>query len=321
MLAQWVLLGSPFFYLNGGGQGPKRAIWLPDTVDHPLLAFPWAGHWALVLGPALVVVLGVLVWDPLRKSSRGTIGILAGASVFLVIQIDQIITHTGYGDPRYFVTCILFATIGVAWLASTQPTILAKGWNLSLVALLFVGGVTGARALTSGRVTHIEGECHFFDYGAARIVPFLGRSYPITSDDYCAPPTNQLAAWQQLDATIDRIVKPNDRVLVDNFSNFYAVLFTKKADQFVVRNDRDWQRTAANPTRTVTYIVTVGDVGKGGVNVLPDAGEDQGRTIVDGDPRVWKLVAAYKGGADVALANSTVELFKYVGPPPVPDSP
>jgi hypothetical protein len=317
MAAQWVLLGSPFFYLAGGGIGPRRAIWLPNTVDHPFLAFPWALHWSLVLGPALVVVLGALIWDPLGAASRGTIGILAGAAVFLAIQINQIITHTGYGDPRYFVTCILFATIGVAWLASRQPNVVGKAWNLSLVALLLVAGITGPRSLTSGRVTHIEGECHFFDYGAAKVLPVLGRSYPQNSDDYCGRQPDLLAAWQRMDATVDRILKPGDRVLADNFSNFYAVLFTKKADQFVVRNDRDWQRTAANPIgRGVNYIVTVGDVGAGGVNVLPHAGDDVGRGIVDGSPQQWKLVAAFAGGADFAHANSTVELFKYVGPPP-----
>jgi hypothetical protein len=315
MMAQWVLLGSPFFFREQGGPAPTRGIWMPNTVDHPLLAFPWALHWALVLSPALVVAFGVLVWDPLRRSNRGTIGILAGAGAFLALQIYQIITHTGFGDPRYFVICILFAAIAVAWLASTRPTTLAKGWNVALVVLLVVGGVTGSRALTSGRVTHVEGECAFFDYGAAKLLPFLGKSYPKNSGNYCAPRTDQLAAWQKLDATIDRTLKPGDRVLADNFSNYYAVLFTHKANQFVVRNDRDWQRIAANPVGTVTYIVTVALPSKAGFGVLPDAGEDEGRTIVDANPGDWKLVAAYPGGADWELTIATPELFKHVGPP------
>ena len=272
-------------------------------------------HWAWVLGPALFVAFGALLWDPLRPTTRGTLGILAGASVFLVIQIYQVITHTGYGDPRYFVTSILFATIAVAWLASTRPSALTGARNLALIGLLIIGGVTGPRALTSGRITDIEGECHFFDYGAARVLPFLGRPIRMTPCNYCGQQPNLLAAWQKLDATLDRTLKPNDRVLADNFSNFYTVDFTRKADQFVVRNDRDWQKIVANPDGAIDYIVTTGGVGRGGINVLPHANEDAGKAIIIGSPHSWKLVAAFPGGAAVAASDATPELFKYVGTP------
>ncbi len=314
MLVQWVILGSPFFFVEGGQQGPTHAVWLPDTANHPLLAFPWALHWGVVLGPALVVALAVLVWLPLQPTTRGTIGILAGASVFLAIQIFQIITHTGYGDPRYFVTSVLFATFAVIWLASRRPSPLDHLWNFGLVGLLVVAGVTGPRALSSGVTTHIEGECHFFAYGAGKVLPFLARSFPAKSADYCSPQGDQLASWQQLDAYLDRTLKPGDHVLADNFSNFYAVLFTRKANQFVVRNDRDWQRIVANPDAYVDYIVTVGSVGKGGVTVLPHAGADVGRSIIEGDRSAWKLVARFAPGADFADTNASPEVFKYVGP-------
>jgi hypothetical protein len=316
MIVQWVLLGSPTFFLSGGQLGQAGGVWLPNTIAHPLLAFPWALHWALVLGPALAVALGVLVWRPLDPNTRGTIGILAGAGVFLAIQIYELLNNTGYGDPRYFVTSVIFAAIAVAWLASTEPTMLNRAWNASLVGLLVLGAITGPRSLTNGRLTHIEGECHFFDYGVAQVLPFLGTSYPPSSVDFCGRNPNQLAAWQHLDAYLDGVLQPRDRVLVDNFSNFYAVLWTRHPNQFIVRNDRDWQRIAANPVGTVTYIVTVGDIREGGAGVVPKGGEDQGRLIVNGNHAVWKLVAAFPGGADFAEANATPEVYKYVGPRP-----
>jgi hypothetical protein len=320
MIIQWVLLGSPTYFLSGGQSGQAGAIWLPNTRAHPLLAFPWAFHWTVILAPALALAVGMLIWNPISTNVRGTIGILAGAAVFPAIQVFQLLTDTGWGDPRYFATAVIFGPIAVAWLASTKPDILARSWNLSLLALLVVGSVTGPRALSSGRLTHIEGECKFFDYGAAKIVPFLGTSNPRSSVYYCGPPANYLAAWQKLDATIDRTLKPNDRVLADNFSNYYAVLYTKHPDQFVVRNDRDWLKITANPIGKVTYIVTVGQGNGRSLNELPGAGIDVGRTILKDYPGDWKLVAAYAGGADFAVGDAAPELFKYVGHPARPTS-
>jgi hypothetical protein len=315
MIIQWTLLGSPLFFLSGGQRGQAgKAVWLPDTIAHPLLAFPWALHWALVLGPALVLATGVLLWNPIGPKVRGTIGILAGAGAFLAIQISQILTNTGWGNPRYFVMVVIFATIAVCWLASTKPDVLTKSWNLALVGLLAIAAVTGPRSLTSGRLTHVEGECRFFVYGAAKVLPFLEKTYPSSSVDYCVPTSDYLAAWQHLDATIDRIVKPGDRILADNFFNFYAVLFTHHANQFIVRNDRDWQKITTNPIGRVTYIVTVAQNSTGTSNELPGVGQDEGLTILEDNPRDWKLVAAFPGGSD-ALGDATPELFKYVGSP------
>jgi hypothetical protein len=315
MAIQWALLGTPLFFVEQkGGVNPRRAIWLPDTVDHPLSAFPWALHWTIVFGPALVAVAILLVWNPLGAGTRGMVGILAGTSVFVGIQIYQVITHTGFGDPRYFMTAVLFATVGACWLASVRPSALRGAWNLCLIGLLILGSVTGPRALSSGRLTRVEGECAFFKYGAAKVLPFLVKQYPKSSADYCAPVTNQLAAWQRLDALIDRSVTPRDRILADNYSNYYAVLFTHKPNQFVVRNDRDWQRIVANPTPLVTYIVTTGNFRSAGISDLPDAGEDAGAAIVRGNPTQWKLVAAFPNAASFLSTTAIAELYKYVGP-------
>ena len=319
MLVQWVLVGSPLFFHEQPGQpAPTHAAWLPNTGVDAWSAVPWALHWAVVLGPLLVLAAFTLVWRPWTTAERGTIGILGAASVFVVIQIDQLISHTTFGDPRYFVTCIMFATIAAAWLASTKPTALGHGWNLSLIALLIVGGVTGPRALSNGLATRVEGECTFYLNGPGRILPFLTVSHPSTSAQYCNPPGNLLAPWQNLDKTLDKILKPQDRVLADNDSNFDAVLYTTKPNQFVVRNDRDWQKIVANPVGTVDYIVTAtGTTSGGGVNELPDGSTDAGAQIIKSDPTDWRLIASFKGAAAVATSSETVLLYKYDGPPVV----
>jgi hypothetical protein len=319
MVAQWALVGAPTFFIKQGAAGPgQHVIWLPNVTAHPLLAFSWALHWALVLGPALFLAVGFLVWHPNSATIRGTIGILAGAAVFLVLQIYELLTDTGWGNPRYFVTCIVFATVAAAWLASKQPTIAAQSWNLALIGVLLAGGVTGSRSLASGRVTHVERECLFFDHGAANILPFLGKSYPSSSIDYCVGYGYALAPWQHLDTALDRMLKPSDRVLDDNFSNFYVNLYTRHPGQFIVQNDRDWQKIVANPIGTVNYIVTVTGIGTGGIDVLPGAGLDAGRAIIEQNPKAWKVVGAFPGAIDFALTNSTAEIYKYVGSPSAP---
>jgi hypothetical protein len=317
MAVQWVLLGSPFFYLHQGGSGVKNyAAWAPNPDGHPWVALTWAFHWMLVLGPALVLAGFLLVWSPTSNKVRGTLGVVAGAAVFPVTQIDLLIRHVGYANPRYFMTAVLFATVAAAWLASAHRDLGSRMWNLGLIALLLAGAVTGSRTLSSAWTTKIEGECHFILAGPAKVLPFLAVSYPRSSRDYCGhgePLTDGLASWRELDAYLDRVLTPKDRVLADNFSNFYAVLWTKHANQFVVRNDRDWQKIAANPVGRVDYIVTSGNVHGNGLNVLPHGTVDVGHDIVRGDPADWKLVASFPGATNAASATVAPEVFKYVG--------
>jgi hypothetical protein len=316
LAVQWVLVGSPFFFLRVGGTGIRNTPpWAPDPDGHPWVALGWAFHWILVLGPALVLAAALVLWSPLGGKARGTVGIVAGAAVFPVTQIELLIRHQGFANPRYFMTAVLFATIAVAWLASTRRDLLDRLWNVSLVVLLLAGAVTGSRTLSSGWTTHIEGECRFILAGPAKVLPFLAVSYPPSSRNYCGHGQSipdGLASWRKLDAYLDKLLKPNDRVLADNFSNFYAVLWTKHANQFVVRNDRDWQKIAANPVGRVDYIVTTGDNGKG-INVLPNGTEDAGRAIAQ-DRADWKLVADFPGGTNDAMATATPDVYKYVGP-------
>jgi hypothetical protein len=248
---------------------------------------------------------------------RGTLGIVAGAAIFPITQIDLLIKHVGYANPRYFMTAVLFATVAAAWLASTQPDILGRARNVGLIGLLLVGAVTGSRALSNGWTTHIERECEFILAGPAKLLPFLAVSYPPSSRDYCGtgrPVNDGLASWRALDAYLDRVLKPRDRVLADNFSNFYAVLWTKHANQFVVRNDRDWQKIEADPADYVDYIVTTGNAQGTGLNVLPHGTEDAGHDIVRADPAHWKLVASFPGATNDEMATTTPDVFKYVGP-------
>lgn len=174
MLVQWVLLGDPLFFLHqNGGPGPKAgtAVWLPSSADEPSASFPWAFGWVLVLGPVLYLLVASVVLRIRPRRLRGSLGILAALGSILAIQIYTVGFGTGFGDPRYFVMCIPFVTVGAMWLAADGAGVLAGAWNLALGATLLVSGGTASYALTSGRITHVEEECSYFQYGVAQVLP------------------------------------------------------------------------------------------------------------------------------------------------------
>ena len=94
------------------------------------------------------------------------------------------------------------------------------------------------------------------DLITAEVVPALGRGSNPNRADYCSRFPNSLGAFREADKHLDRVLKPSDRVLIDNGVMFAADLYTTHPNQFVVRNDRDWQKIIANPYGTVTYILT-----------------------------------------------------------------
>lgn len=310
---QWILLGDPLFFLhqNGGGAPPTpgTAAWLPNTRSNPNAAYPWAFHWVWVLGPALIAVAATLIAGPLSKRTRGTIGIVAGMGVFLAIQIDQVIKGSGYGDPRYFVTAILFATVGAIWVASRKLRPWTPVWNLGLIAVLALSGATGNWELTSARLTSVEHECVFFEQVVARHIPILGRQPAAKSN--CHGPSDGLTPWATTTHWLDARLTPTDRVLTDNAEIPQPDLFTAHSNQYIVENDSDWHKTTSNPY-FVTYIITQSRSLEG----RPDLGNaDVGADLVNHNPDLWKLVRSADKAYDITHAFVTVQIYKYVGPP------
>lgn len=315
MLVQWILLKDPLFFLHqdvGANPAPGTAVWLPNTAGHPWAVVPWAMGWVLVLGPVLVLLVASLILRPLSGRTRGTVGTLAATASILVIQMYTVAQGGGFGDPRYFVMTILFATVGAMWLASNRDGIALGAWNLALTATLVVAGGTGSYALTSGRVTHIESECGFFQYGVARVLPVLGRDQ--VGRFRCGRPQDGLRAWQQADRWIDSNLREHDRILADNKGNFAASLFSTRPNLFIVRNDRDWQRIIANPTK-VTYIMTQAATRTGRPSQTANDNVDAGVTLIDLDQPGWHLVRSFGGAFNQIHASTFVQVWHFVPSP------
>jgi hypothetical protein len=322
MLVQYVLLKNPFFFLDqeqgGAGTGPGSRFWLPDIAADPLKVFPWAFGWVVVLAPVLILLLVVTVANPRSKKTRGSLGILAAMGVFLAIQIFTVAVQDGFGDPRYFVMAVLFGLVAAMWLASTHRNALARAWNVGLVGLLVVAAGTGSYALTSGRITHVEGECAYFQYGVARVLPFLGRAQ--TGKYACIKPTNGLLAWEQADTWIDGHLTDHDRILADNASNYAAELYTTRPKLFVVRNDRDWAKTVANPVH-ITYIITQSTSRNAPPNVAATYSQDDGATLISLDRSEWHLVRSFGGALNVVHEGTYVQVWHFVPAPGQPKTP
>jgi Dolichyl-phosphate-mannose-protein mannosyltransferase len=337
MVAQWVLLKNPLNFLDQGGTPPPlNASWLPSAASLPWGAIPWALHLVVVLGMALGVALLGVVLFPRSHRTRGSIGILGAMGTIIAIQVDSVGFHHGYGDPRYFSMAVPFGFAAAMWVAArTQSRPGANGrsapaggalsslwpsylWNAGLVALLVFNAGVGNWTMSSGSVTGIERECTFFQGGVAQVLPFLGRGGdPHSKKNYCTPFVDTLKPYEQVVTFLDKHIQPSDRVLTDNSSMFQADVLTRHPNQFIVRNDRDWEKIVANPAGKVTYIVTSAKTRRGRPLELAattaQGNTDYGAQIIDARPEAWKLVYSSAGGLAVKGMGNWVQLYKATG--------
>ena len=303
LAVQQVIEHNAFFFASTtkAGEASHGTPGLPAWSNEPSAAFPWAGVHIVIFGGALVLVALSILWTLNGPRTRGSLGLLAAMGVFAAIQIWSVgFTGTGYGDPRYFVMAVPISCIGAMWVATMwrRPQVRSV-WSLGLVALLVANAAAGSWYESSGKLTAIEHECDFFQWGVAEVVPALGRGSNPNDADYCSRFPNSLGAFQEADGHLDSILKPSDRVLIDNGVMFAADLFTRHPNQFVVRNDRDWQKIIANPYGTVTYILTqsIGRKGpplaSGSPYIAGGGSIDAGAQTIDADPAAWQLVDSW----------------------------
>lgn len=320
LIVQYVLLGDPIFYIhqntgqaNAAQQGPT--FWLPPHIfGHPLKVLWWIAGWVFIFSPLLFLV-PLLLLRPRFRSIRGSLGILAAMGAVLVVQFLSVGYQHGYGDPRYFGIGLLFDAIAIFWLGSDELRAVGRLLNAGLLATLVITAGFSSYTLTSGRITHVEDECVYFQYGVAKVFPFLGR--PQFGRYACERPRDGLAAWQSADSWIDSHLGSRDRILSDNASNYAASLFSTRPDLFIVRNDRDWGRIVADP-RIVTYILTQSTTPTGPPTSAATYGADEGTFLLRFDPVGWHLVRSFGGGLNVVHESTYVEIWHFVPHPGAP---
>jgi dolichyl-phosphate-mannose-protein mannosyltransferase len=319
LIVQYVLLGDPIFYIHQNTAQATTAqsisaTWLPSHIyGHPLRVLWWIAGWVFTFSP-LLLVIPLLLLVPRYRPIRGSFGILAAMGAVLAVQFVSVGYQHGYGDPRYFGIGLLLDAIAIFWVGSDRLKRAGHLLNAGLIATLIFTAGFSSYSLTSGRVTHVEGECAYFQYGVARVIPFLGRPQ---AGRYACERFNGLEPWEHADHWIDSHLSPRDRILDDNGSNFAATLFTTRPDLFVVPNDRDWQRITADP-RHITYIITQSLTPTSPPSTAASLTFDEGAALLRFDPVGWHLVQHYAGGLNVLHQKTYVQIWHFIPHPGAP---
>lgn len=253
--------------------------------------WPHTAHWCLAFAPALVLLPLVLL-PPVRRA-------FGGAALLVVALwlpgVTAYLLHVGgsTGDPRYFTSVIVTTTIGVIFLASRVTD---RRWAAVLgpllAAALVAGWVTGTRAQQDRVATGQEQEWRVFD---------VLRGVVDTAD------TRGVVATAAASRSLDRLLRPGDRVLLDVRFDFDVELYSRKPDQMIINNDRDYDRIRADPYqpgRRIDYLVFPAPGARG-------AGFDMAEQVYRADPQQWQRLL---------LPSTAVELYRrvrYGAAPPV----
>jgi Dolichyl-phosphate-mannose-protein mannosyltransferase len=241
MLSSLIIRGDAFFSfkaLSAIGGRPTYSAWLPSQHD-VLGTLVFAARWTIIFGPLLVVLVLMLA---LRARSRGTLGILAAASVFPMTHVVLLLEGKSWGLPRYFATAALFAAVAAAWLLSAGPRArwLRVGWRTAVVAVLLLGAITGPVALTSPVATTDEAEARIFG------------SFNVTQPQVNSSGQN-FTRWRTVAADLDPVLAHGKTVLLDTNQGFPLVLFSRYPSGFVIPSDRDFESILADPNGRVDY--------------------------------------------------------------------
>lgn len=232
--------------------------------------YQYTAHWMLAYAPALLLLplifLGHLrrAWGSLTLVTFGLF--LPATTLFLLTRLSSA------GDPRYFVSSIIVATVGVIFLAAriNVPYLRMLVHPVLAIALL-AGWVTGPLAQLDRNSTRQEQEWRVFDVLDGKIDRSDSRG---------------ILAWQAFTASLDAQLKPGELVLADVRFTFEAELYSTKPKQFIINNDEDYQPIVADPYRPglrIDYLLLPAPGGRG-------LGADDAEATLFQAPAAWRLV-------------------------------
>jgi hypothetical protein len=241
--ANLLIMGDPLFWSQGAsaqGVPPTNAWWLP--AHRTLVAgVAYAARYTWAFVPALLLLLPVLllvVWVRRRRFWE-LAAIVVPAAVFpgqVALLMSQ---DTTWGDPRYFASLTIFATVVLGFAAREVATARGVGpgarraLSLALVCLAALDAASATRNDINPKTTPVESESVAFR--AAFGLPRPGDTFE--------PP---IVAWRSFDAYMGPRLAKGQLIMVDTESAFPAVLFSRYPDQWVIPSDSDFQALAEN---------------------------------------------------------------------------
>lgn len=241
--ANWVIMGNPLFWyqaLKAEASPPGNAAWLPGHRTLVTGLRYAAGYsWAFV--PALFIVVPLLVLLVRSRRPRfWELATIVGAAAVFPGQVAFLMAERStWGDPRYFASLTIFASVilGLAAREVVTARRLAPSAKRAISVALVCLGVFNALAGTlndlNPKTTPVESESVAFR--AAFGLPQHGEDHePI------------IVAWHEFDQYIDPQLAKGQLIMVDTGTAFPAVLFSRYPRQWVIPSDRDFQKLADN---------------------------------------------------------------------------
>ncbi|HUC13777.1 MAG TPA: hypothetical protein VMS00_04930 [Acidimicrobiales bacterium] len=241
--ANWLIMGNPLSWydtLRAGGGPPVNAAWLPKNLTLASASVYSLGYmWAFV--PSLFVVVPLLFLVVRSRRRRWELTAILGATAVIPgIVTMQLPSRGSWGDPRYFATLTIYASVLLGFAARevmsrrTLSMLAKRALCVAVVVLGAIDAFSGTHNDVSPNRTLVEGES----------VPFrtaLGLSSTARSCvQYC------LVAWQDFDKYIDPHLSRGQLIMVDTGNDFPAPLFSRYPAQWVIPSDRDFAALADN---------------------------------------------------------------------------
>lgn len=253
--ASWLIMGNALFWYQGQSKEavpPPNAAWLP--VHRTLLSgIAYAADYSWAFVPALFVILPVLLLVVLLRRRRfWEMAAIVGPAAVFPGQVALLIpAGKTWGDPRYFATLTIFATVTLGFAAREVAS--ARGLDptarraicLALVCLAALDAVSGTLNDINPKRSAVESE-----YIAFRAVfGLFGNGF----QGWKQPP---IVAWQHFDNYIDPYLAKGQLIMVNTETAFPAPLFSRYPKQWVIPSDQDFLSLAENFSGQFQWLLT-----------------------------------------------------------------
>jgi hypothetical protein len=239
--ANWLIMGNPLFWFeSGSGLPPNDAPWLPK---HASLAsatgYSLGFLWGFV--PALFIVVPLLILVVRTRRGRWELTAILGATAVIPGLVTLLVaSRQTWGDPRYYATTTIYATVLLAYAAREvvrRPRLsrfTKRALCVALVGLGALDAVSGTYSDSNPRRTLVEQESIAFRAALGLPSPGVG------SQQFSLP------AWQRFDNYIDPHLSRGQLIMIDTGVAFEGPLLSRDPGHWVIPSDRDFQSLAEN---------------------------------------------------------------------------
>lgn len=213
--------------------------YLEGVVRSPLGSLQYAAARLFGVFPPFAGLLAAAVLSVVLRRNWRTLGLVAFALSIPAFHLLLLYQGASFGWLRFF----LYSIPGSFFLA---PPLLADlrrdgARALATAALLILFTASGAAAVALMVDPNVGREEH------ALIKKVLGSDTPL-------PPSRTFVEDKAIADYVDRRL-PGQRVLIDTFTGYAIVVFSRQPAQFTITSDRDFEAAVDRPTVRADYVL------------------------------------------------------------------